>query len=89
MIMWKLRAAVFALLYAARPFTVWLYRYRRPTRHHVKSLQRAGLEAIRADLIVLRQFNERVRRAQLSVETSNWDTMKTRRLRAKLAGAGV
>lgn len=85
MIMWKLRAAVFALLYAARPFTVWLYRYRRPTRHHVKSLQRAGLEAIRADLIVLRQFNERVRAAQLSRETSEWETVAVRKLRRRLA----
>jgi hypothetical protein len=85
MIMWKLRAALFALLKTARPLTVWAYRYTRPTRHHVRSLQKAGIEAIRADMLILAQYNERVRRAKLSLETSNWDTVKTRRLRAKLA----
>lgn len=66
-----------------------LTRYLHRSKHTVRAVSRAGRNAIRADLLTLQVFNERVKCATLSRETAEWETVASRKLRRQLAALGV
>ena len=65
MIVWYTRAFALLCLMLVRPFTVWAYRYTRPSRHHY--LRGVWQEPV--DVVIARSSLDRLRRANLSVDT--------------------